>query len=34
VGYHRTTDQVNYLSSAQSLGIVRGLAGTLYDLAI
>jgi Zn-dependent M28 family amino/carboxypeptidase len=33
VGYHRTTDRINYLSVSQSIGILKGLSGTLYDLA-
>eukprot|EP00004_Rigifila_ramosa_P017619 TRINITY_DN42_c0_g1_i6.p1 TRINITY_DN42_c0_g1~~TRINITY_DN42_c0_g1_i6.p1 ORF type:complete len:447 (+),score=128.36 TRINITY_DN42_c0_g1_i6:27-1343(+) len=33
-GYHRTTDQINYLSVDQSIAILRGLAGTIWDLAV
>jgi len=31
--YHRTTDTIDHLSVEQSIDIIRGLAGTLYDLA-
>jgi len=31
--YHRTTDTVDHLSVDQSMAILRGIAGTLYDLA-
>lgn len=32
-GYHRSTDQVSYADEAQSISIVKGLAGSLYDYA-
>jgi Zn-dependent M28 family amino/carboxypeptidase len=32
-GYHATTDTVAYLSVSQSIGITRGMAGLLYDVA-
>eukprot|EP00004_Rigifila_ramosa_P017617 TRINITY_DN42_c0_g1_i4.p1 TRINITY_DN42_c0_g1~~TRINITY_DN42_c0_g1_i4.p1 ORF type:complete len:447 (+),score=122.11 TRINITY_DN42_c0_g1_i4:27-1343(+) len=33
-GYHQTTDQINYLDVDQSIDILRGIAGTLWDLAV
>jgi len=32
-GYHRTTDEINYLSVEQSMGILKGMTGTLYDIS-
>jgi len=31
--YHRTTDTIDHLSVDQSVDILRGMSGTLYDLA-
>lgn len=31
--YHRTNDVSTYANEAQALGILKGLAGTLYDMA-
>ena len=32
-GYHTTQDTVAYLSVVQSMGITRGMAGLLWDVA-
>ncbi len=32
-GYHRTTDQVNYLNVDQSVDIAKAIVGSVWDVA-